>query len=80
MCRVMSQVSAPVTRRCTSSVSRGVSPDARANTDTRSPGAAGSMLTAMSRSWAGWAVPILAARSGLLPEVLARLRALPAPA
>ena len=40
-----------------------VSPDARTNTDTPSPGAAGSMLTAMSRAWAGWAVPILAARS-----------------
>ena len=44
MCRATSRVPAPPARWCSSSVSRALSPHARANTDTRSPAVEGSML------------------------------------
>ena len=54
MCRATSRVPAPPARWCSNSVSRGLSPHARANTDTRSPAVEGSMLTATSRSSGAW--------------------------
>ena len=54
MCRATSRVPAPPARWCSNSVLRGLSPHARANTETRSPAVEGSMLTATSRSSGAW--------------------------